>query len=600
MRLKRKKTNAAHHQSQRKEKKKSTHKSMKKRIVTFFRNISIGSKYLSIFAISVLLFVIATGLVYFQLNKVKHDVNEIAEKNQITNDMAQIALHVEQQNAIISEYIIVDNRQKIIEFEEVTEQLNQLFEKMENKFSNEEDHLFFIQQIKDTNEEIQNIFINEIASDDTSSSDAVYAQIQIGSQKSTSVASINRLINDFNEEQKMSVSRVEESLKQSVIILIAASIASIVIGLIIMIIISRIISHHLKKVVSITKEISKGNFTVEQMEYVGKDEIGQLSNAINVLSKNMNELLVKVSKAAKSVSNSSNMLNTSSKEVKDGSIQMVSTMEELASGAETQADSATDLTEKMQHFLDSVRVSQQKGKDIANTSDNVLTITTDGSKLMQESVQQMREIDHIVSSAVEQVSGLDKQSEQISKLVEVVKGIADQTNLLALNAAIEAARAGEHGKGFAVVADEVRKLAEQVTNSITEITSIVSSIQHETDDVVVSLGKGYEEVKTGIQHIEKTGDRFDTIDSAVSSMVNGVTQVAEHLSEIAIGSEQMNALISDIASVSEEAAAGVEQTSASTQQSSSAMDEITHKANDLATLADDLNNEVAVFKLSKS
>lgn len=573
---------------------------MKKRIVTFFRNISIGSKYLSIFAISVLLFVIATGLVYFQLNKVKHDVNEIAEKNQITNDMAQIALHVEQQNAIISEYIIVDNRQKIIEFEEVTEQLNQLFEKMENKFSNEEDHLFFIQQIKDTNEEIQNIFINEIASDDTSSSDAVYAQIQIGSQKSTSVASINRLINDFNEEQKMSVSRVEESLKQSVIILIAASIASIVIGLIIMIIISRIISHHLKKVVSITKEISKGNFTVEQMEYVGKDEIGQLSNAINVLSKNMNELLVKVSKAAKSVSNSSNMLNTSSKEVKDGSIQMVSTMEELASGAETQADSATDLTEKMQHFLDSVRVSQQKGKDIANTSDNVLTITTDGSKLMQESVQQMREIDHIVSSAVEQVSGLDKQSEQISKLVEVVKGIADQTNLLALNAAIEAARAGEHGKGFAVVADEVRKLAEQVTNSITEITSIVSSIQHETNDVVVSLGKGYEEVKTGIQHIEKTGDRFDTIDSAVSSMVNGVTQVAEHLSEIAIGSEQMNALISDIASVSEEAAAGVEQTSASTQQSSSAMDEITHKANDLATLADDLNNEVAVFKLSKS
>jgi len=573
---------------------------MKKRIVTFFRNISIGSKYLSIFAISVLLFVIATGLVYFQLNKVKHDVNEIAEKNQITNDMAQIALHVEQQNAIISEYIIVDNRQKIIEFEEVTEQLNQLFEKMENKFSNEEDHLFFIQQIKDTNEEIQNIFINKIASDDTSSSDAVYAQIQIGSQKSTSVASINRLINDFNEEQKMSVSRVEESLKQSVIILITASIASIVIGLIIMIIISRIISHHLKKVVSITKEISKGNFTVERMEYAGKDEIGQLSNAINVLSKNMNELLVKVSKAAKSVSNSSNMLNTSSKEVKDGSIQMVSTMEELASGAETQADSATDLTEKMQHFLDSVRVSQQKGKDIANTSDNVLTITTDGSKLMQESVQQMREIDHIVSSAVEQVSGLDKQSEQISKLVEVVKGIADQTNLLALNAAIEAARAGEHGKGFAVVADEVRKLAEQVTNSITEITSIVSSIQHETDDVVVSLGKGYEEVKTGIQHIEKTGDRFDTIDSAVSSMVNGVTQVAEHLSEIAIGSEQMNALISDIASVSEEAAAGVEQTSASTQQSSSAMDEITHKANDLATLADDLNNEVAVFKLSKS
>src|SRR5699024_6439819 len=154
-------------------------------------------------------------------------------------------------------------------------------------------------------------------------------------------ASINRLINDFNEEQKMSVSRVEESLKQSVIILIAASIASIVIGLIIMIIISRIISHHLKKVVSITKENSKGNFTVEKMEYVGKDEIGQLSNAINVLSKNMNELLVKVSKAAKSVSNSSNMLNTYSKEVKEGSKKMVSKMEIKESVETKQETSAT-------------------------------------------------------------------------------------------------------------------------------------------------------------------------------------------------------------------------------------------------------------------
>src|SRR5699024_2241249 len=133
---------------------------------------------------------------------------------------------------------------------------------------------------------------------------------------------------------------------------------------------------------------------------------------------------------------------------KDGSIQMVSTMEELAAGAKKQAVSVTDLTEKMQHFLDSDPVSQQKGKEIAITFDNVLTITTDGSKLIQESVQQMREIDHIVSSAVEQVSGLDKQSEQISKLVEVFKGIADQTILLSLNVAIEAARAGEHGKGF--------------------------------------------------------------------------------------------------------------------------------------------------------
>src|SRR5699024_3648265 len=212
-------------------------------------------------------------------------------------------------------------------------------------------------------------------------------------------------------------------------------------------------------------------------------------------------VLTRLAQASETVSSQSEELTQSANEVKAGSEQVAKTMQELATGAEKQANNASELSTVMQTFTAYVEEASKNGEQIQETSNGVVEMTEEGSQLMQASMEQMNKIDSIVKDAVEKVQELDGQSQEISKLVNVVKDSADQTNLLALNAAIEAARAGEHGQGFAVVADEVRQLAEQVTNSITEITSIVSSIQHETDDVVVSLGKGYEEVKTGIQHI---------------------------------------------------------------------------------------------------
>jgi methyl-accepting chemotaxis protein len=251
----------------------------------------------------------------------------------------------------------------------------------------------------------------------------------------------------------------------------------------------------------------------------------------------------------------------------------------------------------MTEFAAKINELNMNGEQIQQSSNQVISLAVTGSELMDGSSSQMAKIDGIVQEAVLKVKNLDSKSKEISTLVEVIKAIADQTNLLALNAAIEAARAGEHGRGFAVVADEVRKLAEQVAVSVTEITGIVKGIQEETNNVTDSLESGYREVEQGTEKIEETSTTFKNIDKALNNMAQDIQEVQETLAMISKDSQNMNTKIEEIAAISEEAAAGVEQTSASSQQTSSSMEEIAKSSDDLAKLAEKMNLLVRQFKL---
>ncbi|MEK4425095.1 methyl-accepting chemotaxis protein [Solibacillus sp. FSL K6-1523] len=244
-----------------------------------------------------------------------------------------------------------------------------------------------------------------------------------------------------------------------------------------------------------------------------------------------------------------------------------------------------------------VQQASDEGTTMATHSQEVLQLTETGQGLMDASTQQMITIDQIVQEAVSKVEGLNSQSQEISKLIVVIDGIANQTNLLALNAAIEAARAGEHGKGFAVVANEVRKLAEQVSLSVTDISSIVTRIQGETTNVTTSLQTGYDEVKKGTAQITDTSETFDNIATAVSRMSMNIQGITENLLGIATTTDQINRSIDEIAAITEESAAGVEQTTATIEETVGTMEEIATNSEQLATVAEDLNFQIQQFKL---
>ncbi|WP_346235173.1 HAMP domain-containing methyl-accepting chemotaxis protein [Lysinibacillus telephonicus] len=360
---------------------------------------------------------------------------------------------------------------------------------------------------------------------------------------------------------------------------------------------SRRISKPIVQVANVMNELSKGNLQLNINESTNKDEIGQLTNATRVMQKNLHEAIVKVSKAAASVNQKSDSLKELSNSIQLGSEQISSTMQELAYGTESEAQNISDLASNISNFKESIEKTNQKGVQVHKDSFEVLTLTSEGTKLMQSSNEQMNKINLIMQEAVGKMGHLDNQTKQIEKLVLIIEEIANQTNLLALNAAIEAARAGEHGKGFAVVADEVKKLAEQVSLSVTDITQIVSNIQNETTIVEASLKKGYSEVQQGTNQIHATNETFTQISSSVTNMVNNIEEIIAQLSENVSHIKYMNESTEEVAAISEESAAAIEETAATANEFNLSIEEVSKKTAELDELAILLKELVDRFKL---
>ncbi|WP_375089911.1 methyl-accepting chemotaxis protein [Peribacillus sp. RS7] len=385
-----------------------------------------------------------------------------------------------------------------------------------------------------------------------------------------------------------------KSVKTTSIII---SIAAVIIGLLLALVTANLITTPLLKIRDRMRMIADGQLNHEPLEQKSKDEIGELTVSANQMQKNLRDTIEKMLVVSESVSSQSEDLTQSANEVQQGSRQIATTMYELSEGSESQANRAAEMVRMMDDFTGKIVEAHLEGVEVSQSSTEILSLTKEGTTLMRSSVQQMEIIDGIVKNAVEQVKGLDSQSQEISQLVLVIKDISNQTNLLALNAAIEAARAGEHGKGFAVVAAEVRKLAEEVTHSVGDITDIVSAIQTGSKTVVHSLEDGYTQVDEGTKQITLTGRTFETINHSVGNIGMKIQHITDELKYISTNSKKINQAIEDIAAVSEESAAGIEQVSASAQQSSSSMDEITNHASELASSAELLTEQVKKFKL---
>ena len=427
---------------------------------------------------------------------------------------------------------------------------------------------------------------------------------------------------------------------------------------------------------SVATAIADGDLTQsvsvqsQNITYTSQDEMGDLARAFNVMinrmqsvgssfaemTTNLSSLIGQVGDNADNLKNASGDLSEAASQAAQATSQITTTVQQVAKGIQDQAQQISQTAssvEQMARAIDGVaKGAQEQGQAVSKATDltnrmgnaieqvsgNANAVTQDsaraseaarnGGRTVKETLQGMQSIKDKVNLSAQKVQEMGRRSDEIGAIVETIEDIASQTNLLALNAAIEAARAGEHGKGFAVVADEVRKLAERAASSTKEISKLVTGIQSTVAEAVKAMDEGSKEVELGVGLANQAGEALNAILEAAEA-VNQQAQLASQASkemtrasgemvtavdavsavieentasteEMAAGSNEVTRAIESIASVSEENSAAIEQVSASTEEMSAQVEEVTASAQSLADMAQTLASIVAQFKLGEA
>jgi methyl-accepting chemotaxis protein len=352
------------------------------------------------------------------------------------------------------------------------------------------------------------------------------------------------------------------------LVLIFFGIAALVIGVFVSMCITRSITMPIRKNIEVAQTLAEGNLSVD-VEADRKDEFGEEMRAFKTMVDKWKRLIAAVKSSAASVASASHQLSASAEQLARGGTAQVERTIQVSTASEEMSQASLDIAKNANSISESA-------KEMLGTAER-------GSGIVDQSVGEVKEIAKTVHKSSEFVQDLGSQSEKIGEIVSVINDIADQTNLLALNAAIEAARAGEAGRGFAVVADEVKKLAERTSKATKEIGGMISSIKGGVENAVGSMSEASQSVEAGVDLSNKAGAALIDIVSSASNLQSMVQQIATAI-------EEMN-------STTDEIAKDIEQVASVTKDASNSAEQVTQAALELSSLSVSLEQSVQEFKI---
>jgi methyl-accepting chemotaxis protein len=379
---------------------------------------------------------------------------------------------------------------------------------------------------------------------------------------------IDALIKLQVDGAKAEFERVQKISRIIHITLIASILIGLSLSIAIGLVITRSVNRAVRELGNTTTKLANGDLTA-RVNWDSKDELGDVGRAFNQMAKEFSVLISQVRQSADQVTGAATVQNSAA--------------EKVSAISSKQTQQAANAANSIDNLNLAVKDIAQKTVDVVASANNASTMAEAGQQVVNKAAMGIQQIATTVSESAKLMASLGLRSDQIGQIVNVIKDIAEQTNLLALNAAIEAARAGEQGRGFAVVADEVRKLAERTATATSEISQMIAAIQSETTNAVATMEKGSSEVNVGVTLANQAAQALQNINNSVNGVVVMIEQISDATRSQSETTNEITQRVDQIAEMAKDNAGSV--------------DETTQAAHDLQQLSQHLQQVVSRFKL---
>ncbi len=357
------------------------------------------------------------------------------------------------------------------------------------------------------------------------------------------------------------------------------------------------LSRPIKLITNKVEQVANGDLSTDHVVVKNKDEIGQLSEYINQMTNNLKVMIHEISNTSLQVAATSEELSASSEEMSKSVEQVASSLQQLANGADNQRVKTLEADQSFSTISDEITQIADHVENVSEMSKETSAVGVNGNEVIKKTISQMSKIQEQSELTGSMMDALGEKSNEIGKIVTLITSVSEQTNLLALNAAIEAARAGEHGKGFAVVADEVRKLAEQSREAANQVSQLIIGIQEDIEKSVMAMNEGRLSVEEGIQLVEDAGGSFKLIVEEVNKVTGHINEVSTTVQEISSEADSVVELIDNTTKIAEESADYSQSIAAVVVEQNASMEEIASVSEELAKMAEKLQGTIRTFKL---